>query len=65
MVKPQKIANSSTQKTEADLRAERRAAALRANLHRRKAQARQRIDDADDSSGDAQKASDARKTGES
>ncbi|WP_339850450.1 hypothetical protein [uncultured Nisaea sp.] len=55
MVKSQKTASSCNQKTEADLRAERRAAALRANLHRRKAQARQRIDDAGDSSPDTKK----------
>ncbi|WP_193172600.1 hypothetical protein [Nisaea nitritireducens] len=59
MAKPPKTATSGDQKTEADLRAERRAAALRANLHRRKAQARQRIDDAGDSSGDTQKDSES------
>lgn len=55
MVKPPKTATSGNQKTEADLRAERRAAALRANLHRRKAQARQRTDEADASSDNAKK----------
>jgi len=52
MVKPPKTAHSSEHKTEADLRAERRASALRANLHRRKAQARQRTDETDTSSSD-------------
>ncbi|MEO9902341.1 hypothetical protein [Nisaea sp.] len=55
MAKPPKTATSGDQKTEADLRAERRAAALRANLHRRKAQARQRTDGTDASSIDAKK----------
>lgn len=59
MAKPPKTATSGAQISEADLRAERRAAALRANLHRRKAQARQRIDSAGDSSSDAQKDSES------
>lgn len=54
MVKPSKTAGPRDQKTEADLRAERRAAALRANLHRRKAQARQRMDDTSMSSSSAE-----------
>ncbi|WP_420403725.1 hypothetical protein [Nisaea sp.] len=45
MVKASKETDSSGARSEAELRAERRAAALRANLHRRKAQARQRTDD--------------------
>tara|TARA_R110002012_G_scaffold90676_2_gene221577 strand:+ start:2518 stop:2697 length:180 start_codon:yes stop_codon:yes gene_type:complete len=55
MEKQPKTAPSDNQKSEADLRAERRAAALRANLHRRKAQARQRTDGGDDSLADADK----------
>jgi hypothetical protein len=55
MAKPPKTAASGDQKTEADLRAERRATALRANLHRRKAQARQRTDEADASSSGTKK----------
>jgi len=44
MVKTPKETDSRGRKSETELRAERRAAALRANLHRRKAQARQRTE---------------------
>jgi hypothetical protein len=44
MAKTPKETDSRGARSEAELRAERRAAALRANLHRRKAQSRQRSD---------------------
>ncbi|WP_193183306.1 hypothetical protein [Nisaea sediminum] len=44
MAKSPKETDSRGAKSDADLRAERRAAALRANLHRRKAQSRQRTE---------------------
>ncbi|MEQ8333553.1 hypothetical protein [Nisaea sp.] len=53
MEKQPKTVPSDNRKSEADLRAERRASALRANLHRRKAQARQRTDGDDGSAADA------------
>lgn len=46
MPQPPKKPDSNTPKSDAELRAERRAAALRANLHRRKSQARGRTDTA-------------------
>lgn len=51
MAKSPKKPEPGAPKSEAELRAERRAAALRANLHRRKAQTRGRADSPQDSSG--------------
>ncbi|UUX51360.1 hypothetical protein NUH88_06605 [Nisaea acidiphila] len=53
MAKSPKEPESGAPKSEAELRAERRAAALRANLHRRKAQTRQRADGPADTRGES------------
>ncbi len=55
MVKSGKTGASGDQKTAADLRTERRAEALRANLRRRKEQARQRTDDGESFSSGTKK----------
>ena len=55
MVKSGKKSASEDRKTAADLRAERRAEALRANLRRRKEQARQRTNEVASSSFGAKK----------